>query len=200
MKAKHGFVALSMLVLCASSANAAALSKGQWLVGADAGLIFPVGDFQHAGKVGFGGSVDADYVLSPGGALGVTFTYNRSSYSDDLKAALSYLAGVPVDGHFSVIHYGAHAKIFLSPETKTRPYFTVGGGLYSFKATFEAQGVSGSDSETKPGINGGAGLLFDAGTSAHVGVQGTYHDIFTTNSSTQYVNAGIVVLFDLGKK
>src|SRR5216117_1369932 len=199
MKPKYGYAVLLISVLCASSANAA-LSKGQWLVGAAAGVLAPVGDYKDASKIGFRGGVDADYVLSPSGSLGVSFAYNRNSFSDDLKAALSFAAGTPVDGHFTVTHYGAHGKLFLSPESKTRPYFTVGGGLYSFKGTVEAQGASGSDSETKAGINGGVGVLFDAGTSAHVGVQGTYHEIFTSDSSTQYINAGIVVLFDLGKK
>lgn len=199
MKPRHVYAALLILLLCASSANAA-LSKGQWLVGPAAGLLVPVGDYKDAAKVGFGGGVDVDYVLSPGGSLGFNLAYNRNSFSDDLKAALSFVAGTPVDGHFTVIHYGAHGKLFLSPESTTRPYFTVGGGLYSFKGTVEALGVSGSDSETKAGINGGVGVLFDAGTSAHVGVQGTYHDIFTSDSSTQYMNAAIVVLFDLGKK
>ena len=199
MKTKYGYATLLILLLCASPANAA-LSKGQWLVGPAAGLIAPVGDYKDASKIGFAGGLDADYVLSPSGSIGVNFDYNRNSLSDDLKASLADTTGVAVDGHFTVIHYGAHGRYFFSPGSKTRPYLTVGGGLYNFKFTAEALGLSASDSETKAGINGGVGLLFDAGTSAHIGVQGTYHDIFTSESSTQYINATIVVLFDLGKK
>ena len=199
MKPKYGYTTALILLLCASTANAA-LTKGQWLVGAAAGVSAPVGDYKDASKMGFGGAVDADYVVSPSGSVGVNFGYNRNGYSDDLKAAISALAGTPVDGHFTVMHYGVDGKLFLSPESKTRPYFTVGGGFYNFKATASAQGYSFSTSETKGGINGGVGVLFDAGTSAHVGVQGTYHDIFTPDKSTQYINATVVFLFDLGKK
>ena len=199
MKSKYGYAVLLISILCASSANAA-LTKGQWLVGVDGGLSAPVGDFKDASKLGFGGGVDVDCVLSPSGSVGVNLAYNRNGLSDEIKAFIADTTGVAVDGHFTVMHYGVHGRLFLSPESKTRPYFTVGGGLYNFKFTAEAQGISASDSETKAGINGGVGVLFDAGTSAHIGVQGTYHDIFTSDSSTQYINGHIVVLFDLGKK
>ena len=176
------------------------VEQGAVLLGASGGVLIPTGDYKDVGNTGFGAGVDVDYVLSPSGSIGVKLAYNRNDFSDEFKQALADTTGVPIDGHFTIMHYGVHGRLFLSPESKTRPFITIGGGFYNFKVTAEAFGSFGSDSETKGGINGGVGLLFDAGSSAHVAIQGTYHDIFTSESSTQYINAGVAVMFDLGKK
>jgi len=199
MKPRTGFVVVLMLLLWASSANAT-LSKGQWLLGPSAGLLIPVGDYKDIGKTGFGLSAEADYVLSPSGSIGAVVAYNRNGWSDDFKKALQMTTGLPIDGHYTVMHYGARGRFFLAPEGKTKPFIAVGGGLYNFKVTAKLYGSSASDSQTKGGINGGLGLLFDAGTSAHVGVQGTFHDVLTDGSDLKYINATAVLLFDVGKK
>ena len=199
MRPRTGYAVVLMLLLWATSANAA-VDKGQWLLGATGGLAFPVSDYQDLAGTGFGFSADADYVLSPSGAIGVTVGYNRNGFSSDFKEAIQFATGLPVEGHFTVMHYGGHARLFLAPDSKTVPFVTVGAGLYNFKATAELYGASGSDSDTKGGINGGAGLLFDAGGSAHVGVQGAFHDIIADGSDVQYITAAAVLLFDVGRK
>ena len=199
MRARTGYVAILVLLLWAPSANAA-LSKGQWLLGASGGLLIPVADFKDVGATGFGLSADADYVLGPSGSIGANVAYNRNGFSNDLKTAIQLATGLPIDGHYTVMHYGAHGRFFLAPESKTKPFIAVGGGLYNFKATATLYGASSSNSETKGGINGGLGLLFDAGRSAHAGIQGTFHNIIVDGPDVQYINAAAVLLFDVGRK
>ncbi|MGE5176721.1 MAG: outer membrane beta-barrel protein [Hyphomicrobiales bacterium] len=197
---KTALLSLVALTLLASTAGAAGMTEGQVIGSIGGGIQIPTGDYSDAGKTGFGGILGLDYAISPVVTVGATFHYNRNSISDDLKSALELFAGQPVDGHYTVLHYGANLKYIVAPEQNTHPYFTIGGGLYNFKATLETGGVSASDSNTDGGINGGVGVLFDVGAKSHLALQGQYHDIFTSGSSTQYVNFHMVFSVDLNSR
>ena len=198
MTLKIGMAALAALVLVASSAGAEGMKKGQVTGTIGGGLQIPTGDYGDASKTGFGGSLSLDYAVSPAVTLGGTFHYNRNAISDDLKTVLDLIAfPLTVDGHYNILHYGANMKYFFTPERTTRPYFTAGGGIYNYKATIETGGLSASTSDSDAGINGGFGVMFDAGAKTHIGLQAMYHDIFTPDSSTQYFNFQAALSFDL---
>ncbi len=198
MTLKMGIAMVAAFALVASSASAAGMKKGQMVGTLAGGLQVPTGDFGDVAKTGFGGAASVDYAVSPAVTLGGTIQYNRNGISDDLKTALDLLIfPFTADGHYTVMHYGADMKFFFNPESTTRPYFIAGGGIYSYKATIEAAGLVASDSNSDAGINGGFGVMFDAGSKTHIGLQGLYHDIFTEGNSTQYFNVQAVFSFDL---
>ena len=198
MTLKIFLTSILALLLLTPMAGAANMKSGQLTGAFGAGLAIPNGDFGDAAKTGFGGLLNLDYAVSPAVTLGGTFQYNRHGLSDDLQAALDLLAfPLTVDGHFTVMHYGVDMKFYFTPERSTRPYFTAGGGIYNYKATLESGGISASDSDSDAGINGGVGILFDAGSKTHIGLQGVYHSIFTEDSSTDYISVQALFSFDL---
>lgn len=74
-------------------------------------------------------------------------------------------------------------------------YAQAGAGLYSVSGKVEdaTTGVSTSDSQSKLGLNFGAGVGFPMGPKTRLHLQGNYHTVSTDGTSTNYVtfNAGI---------
>jgi outer membrane protein with beta-barrel domain len=71
----------------------------------------------------------------------------------------------------------------VSPETKFRPYLIGGGGIYNVKAKPD---IGPSPSNTKFGINGGAG--FNLGTSStSFFVEGRFHNVFFSGPDFHFI-------------
>lgn len=77
----------------------------------------------------------------------------------------------------------------VASETKFRPYLIGGGGIYNLKAKPD---VGSSASETKFGINAGAGFNFGASRTAFF-VEGRFHNVFVSGSDFHFIpiTAGI---------
>ena len=80
----------------------------------------------------------------------------------------------------------------VSVDYAVSPAVTLGGTIL-----YSRNGISVSDSRSDAGLNGGFGVMFDAGSKTHMGLQGLYHDIFTQVKSRQYFNLQAVFSFDL---
>ncbi len=203
MRLKACLVAAGILLLFVSPAGAE-LTTGQWLLGGGGGLLVPTSDYHDVGKTGYNLGVRADYMVTPELAVGADLGYNRNDFSNDFVSLAELISGGTVEGHYTVMQYTAHATALLSPGQKVRPYFSAGAGIYNFKASVTASAfgftVSGEDGETKGGVNGTVGMLIGAGTSAHVGIEASYHDIFTSGSSVTYANIRALVMFSVGGK
>ena len=111
---------------------------------------------------------------------------NWSQFSDD----------TPADVKYQVIYGTANLvyKFKTSEESKFRPYLIGGGGVYNFKAKGDDVPTGVDDSQTKFGINAGAGFDIKAG-SAGLFVEGRFHDIFTTGSNTTFIPLTVGVRF-----
>ncbi len=203
MRLKACLVAAGILLLFVSPAGAE-LTTGQWLLGGGGGLLLPTGDYHDIGKTGYNLGVRASYFVAPEASVGVDLGYNRNDISDDVKTVLEFLNGTTVDGHYKVMQYTGQGTLYLARGQAVRPYFTAGGGLYHFKLTLTASvpgySASAEGGENKGGIFGGAGVIFPAGSSTHIGVEATYHDIFTEGSSITYANIRALVMFSVGGK
>jgi hypothetical protein len=77
----------------------------------------------------------------------------------------------------------------VSPETKIRPYLIGGGGVYNIKA--KPTGLP-SASETKFGVNAGAGFNFGSSATSFF-VEGRFHNVFVPGSDFHFIpiTAGI---------
>jgi Outer membrane protein beta-barrel domain len=79
----------------------------------------------------------------------------------------------------------------VSPETKFRPYIIGGGGVYNIKA--KPDGFP-SSSETKFGLNAGAG--FNVGTStAAFFAEGRFHDVLVSGTDFHFIPITVGVRF-----
>ena len=172
-------LALGLLV----SASTAYAQGAEFSLGG--GIDNPLGDFNDSAKLGFHGLAGVSFVPE-GSPVGIQVDGNYSQFKDD----------TPLDVKFQMIYGTANAvyKFKTSEDTRFRPYLIGGGGVYNFKVKGDDVPTGFDDSQTKFGINAGAGFDFKAG-SAGVFVEGRFHDVFTSGSNTQIIPITVGVRF-----
>lgn len=169
-------LALGLLV----SASTAHAQGAEFSLGG--GIDNPLGDFNDAAKLGYHGLAAVSFVPT-GSPVGFQVDGNYSQFTDD----------TPLDVKFQML-YGTGNVVYkfkTSEASQFRPYLIGGGGVYNLK--FKGDDVPADvDSETKFGINAGAGFDFKLG-SAGLFLEGRFHDVFTSGGDTQYIpiTAGI---------
>jgi opacity protein-like surface antigen len=146
------------------------------------GVSVPTGDFDDAAKLGWQGTAGVSFVPE-NLPVGFQVDGNYSQFSDetalDIKEQLIY-------GTANIVY-----KFKTSEESKFRPYLIGGGGVYNAKLK-GSDVPSGVDSQTKFGVNAGAGFDFKAG-AAGLFIEGRFHNVFTDGPNTQFIpiNVGI---------
>jgi len=173
MRIPKAVAALAMGMLLSASALHA--QGAEFSLGG--GIDLPLGDFDDAAKLGFHGLAGVS-VVPTNWPVGIQVDGNYSQFSDD----------TPADVKFQLIYGTANLvyKFKTSEESKFRPYLIGGGGVYNFKVKGDDVPDGIDDSETKFGINAGAGFDFKAG-SAGLFIEGRFHDVFTTGSNTTFI-------------
>jgi opacity protein-like surface antigen len=178
--------------LALSTALFASAAQAQTPVsfGLGGGVTLPLGDFGDAAKTGFHGTglVEFQPASLPVG-IRLDGTYHRIGFSDLQED----FAG---EGNFQMIT-GTLNGVYTfqtAAESKFHPYIIAGAGVYNFKANFED---FDDDSETKFGINAGAGFNMGMG-SASIFLEGRFHNVFTEGSSTNFVPVTLGVRFGGG--
>jgi hypothetical protein len=173
----RGAAALALgLLLSTSSAHA----QAQFSIGGGLGL--PLGDFDDFAKMGWQGTASVSFAPE-NMPIGFQVDGNYSQFSDDtdldIKSQFIYGTG-------NVVY-----RFATSEESRFHPYLIGGGGVYNLKATGDDV-VGDPDSETKFGINAGAGFDISAG-GAGLFIEGRFHNVFTEGSNTQFIpiNVGI---------
>src|SRR5215216_4138313 len=174
-----GAVAMGMLL----SASALHAQGAEFSLGG--GIDLPLGDFDDAAKLGFHGLAGVS-VVPTNWPVGIQVDGNYSQFKDDS----------PADIKFQLIYGTANIvyKFKSSEETRFRPYLIGGGGVYNFKLKGDDVPSGVDDSQTKFGINAGAGFDFKAG-SAGLFVEGRFHDVFTSGGDTQFIPITVGVRF-----
>jgi hypothetical protein len=149
------------------------------------GIDNPLGDFNDGAKLGFHGMAGVSFVPE-GSPVGIQVDGNYSQFSDDTPADIKFQM---IYGTGNVVY-----KFKTSEDSRFRPYLIGGGGVYNLKFKGDDVPTGFDDSQTKFGINAGAGFDFKAG-SAGLFVEGRFHDVFTTGSDTQFIPITIGVRF-----
>jgi hypothetical protein len=181
MRVPKAVAALAMGMLVSAStlhAQGAEFSLG-------GGVDVPLGDFDDAAKLGFHGLAGVS-VVPTNWPVGIQVDGNWSQFSDDTPADIKYQL---IYGTANVVY-----KFKTSEETRFRPYLIGGGGVYNFKVKGDDVLAGVDDSETKFGINAGAGFDIMAG-SAGLFVEGRFHDVFTSGSNTTFLPITVGVRF-----
>jgi opacity protein-like surface antigen len=151
--------------------------------GVSGGVAFPTGDFGDAVSTGYDIAAHIGYkpALSPVG-LRVEGMFNQF----DLK-------GTGTDFKAKILAGTANLVIMSSAAPGSmRPYFIGGAGVYNLKLSSSSLNAS-SNSETKFGLNGGAGLDL-ALSGINVFAEARYHHVFSKDDATGANNTGFVPL------
>jgi len=148
------------------------------------GVSVPLGDFDDVSKLGWQGTAGVSFVPSSM-PVGFQFDGTYSQFSDDtpldIKSQLIY-------GTANVVY-----RFSTAEDTRFRPYLIGGGGVYNLKPK-GSDVPTGVGSETKFGINAGAGFDFKAG-AAGLFIEGRFHNIFTEGSNTRFIPINVGVRF-----
>ena len=115
--------------------------------------------------------------------------FQRLGFSDLFETAFGTGNVQVISGTANVVY-----TFQTSAESKLHPYVIGGAGAYNMKFNFDD---SDDDSETKFGVNAGAGFDMAVG-SASVFVEGRFHNVFTEGDSSTFVPISVGVRFGGG--
>jgi hypothetical protein len=143
------------------------------------GIGFPLSNFDDIAKLGWHGLAGISFVPT-GWPVGFQVDGQYQQFKLDQAVVLrNDLKDRLILGTANLVY-----KFKTSEASTFRPYVIAGGGVYNLKTT-GADNISGvvstSGSETKAGINAGAGFDFKAG-SVGLFIEGRFHDVFFSNS------------------
>jgi opacity protein-like surface antigen len=148
--------------------------------GGDLGASMPLGDFGDAANAGYhiGGLFEYTPKSMPVSWRG-EIAYNRNGLKD------SGIDGL--DGNFSMLNLVGNAVMpFGDKAASIRPYAIGGLGIYRVKASAEFDGVTASQSDTKMGLNAGAGLSFHL-SGFESFVETRFNSVFTDGSNMNFM-------------
>ena len=154
-------------------------SKRMVSFGIGGGVSVPVSDARDAFKTGFNGQgfVRLNLKMLPI-APRVDFQFQRFNI-DDAKFQTP-----GVSGNGQLLAGVANLQYFVMPHGPARPYIVAGLGAYNFKT--DVTGIAGaSKSDTRFGVNGGAGVLFKLGSLVSGYVEGRLDNVFSDKGFIQ---------------
>jgi hypothetical protein len=160
---------LGLVFLVVFSAAAKDLT-GKFAFTPQGGLGIPIGDFadtdttnanRGGATTGFSIGGTAEYYFTSKVAAGAKFIYNRFGF--DEAAFADRLMDMTVDGHYTIMEFGAFVKYVLMPENTTRPFGRLG-------ATFGKAKLSGEYTYMEMTMDGEADIAWSMGLEGAVGV------------------------------
>jgi opacity protein-like surface antigen len=161
--------------------------------GLGGGVAVPVSDAKDAFKNGFSGQGFVRLNMQGMGfAPRLDFTFSKF----DLNSAKIAAPGTTVTGTSQMIAGLASLQFFVMPGD-IRPYIIAGIGAYNLST--DVSGASGgSESNTRFGINGGAGVLLKLGHTLHAYIEGHIDNIYSDTGGVIDTNSIQVVPVTFG--
>ncbi|MEO7501944.1 MAG: outer membrane beta-barrel protein [Gemmatimonadaceae bacterium] len=164
-----------------------------------AGASIPVGDFSDGAEIGWhaGALIEWRGPSLPVGVRGEA-VYHRFASKDD---------GSDIDGHASIIAGTLNAVLAMPMQGATaQPYLIGGVGVYNERVSCDdcaGSGVDISDSQTKFGLNAGAGVSFPLSGFTSI-IEARFHIVFDSEdipgenndaSNTMFIPISVGLLF-----
>ena len=168
--------------LAATRAEAQEATRFDFAVGG--GVSVPTGNFDDAAKLGWHGTA-AVRVLPQTLPVGFQVDGSFARLSDESALDISQQL---IYGTGDVLY-----RFQTAETTRFRPYLIGGVGVYNLDPKGNDVPANAS-SQTKFGVNAGAGFDFKAG-AASLFAEGRFHNVFTDASDTQFVPITLGVRF-----
>jgi len=176
--------ASALLIAATAHAQGTSPSGRPFKLGGQLGASVPMGDFGDGADLGFhlGGLIEYKPASLPMSLRG-ELTYHRNGLKDDFFGS----DFGSIDGNFSQIDFVGNAVMpFGDAASTARPYVIGGLGLYRLKASAEYEGIDISDTQTKVGLNFGAGLTFNL-SGFETFVETRFHSVFAEDSNMNFI-------------
>jgi len=173
----------------------------QFKIGLDIGAQLPMGDFGKIYKMGFGGELNAKYMINENIGVGLGAGYYTFGAKDELLNALIDEYGADkMNDNFSIIPVVGKFSYYFG-QNAFKPYLGVDVGLYmlreSISGEVDGESDSSSDSSSKFGFAPVLGFEYTLTKNLGLDVNVKYNYILTDIKATTTVgiSAGIVYLF-----
>lgn len=176
---------LGLVILAAALCVVAArpvMAQGSLRYGVNAGLLMPMGDYNTADKPGWVAGAGATYWLPGNVGIRVDASYSQTKHDLGISGDSKIFGGM-ASVVYALMPASAHA----------RPFITGGLGLYNVKVQ---AGTSPSQSQSKVGFGGGAGVMFKLGpSSTRLVVATRFTSVSTTGKSTTFLPITVGLTF-----
>ena len=149
------------------------------------GVDLPMGDFDDAANTGWHGLAAVTFTPATW-PVGIQIDGNYGRFPDDSRDNVDLQM---IYGTGNIVY-----RFQTSPESTFRPYLIGGGGIYNRKLTGDGVSDAEGNSDTKFGVNAGAGFDIKAG-SASLFAEGRFHNVFTEGSNTSFLPITVGVRF-----
>lgn len=192
------------LLLCITIAYA----QNKSVFGIGGGISKATGDGSEYWNMGFNINGELFQKVSENVQIGGRVAYNRwSPNEDELKSEFSGYSGLDLDisGSATIIELIPSIRFIPSPSQgqQTQFFGQVGAGYYllNMKAEVSASYMDNSatssadESESKFGINFGAGIIIGSSGNTKFSIYPMYNIIFTEEESTKYFTVNLSILF-----
>jgi len=194
---------IALTLLLALIGPSAALAQTEtagptWMLGVNAGVDLPMGDFKDAYKSAFTIGGSAAYMFTDKYGLELGLEWSKFDASDDLMSALEEAApGETVDATFQFLPVTVDFVEYFPVTPRLVPYVKGGLGIYFETAELEVSGKKDRRTDNDFGFNlaGGVKIPIQKMVSIDAGVR--FHNVMTEDQSTQYFTftAGLGVAF-----
>jgi opacity protein-like surface antigen len=179
--------AAAMLLVPAQAPLHAQMLTSPFRFGITGGATVPIGNLSDASNTGWnaGALLDVGLPLVPiGFRLDVTWQQlGDKRFSDGTDVKNRFIAGT------------ANVLYTFNSMAPTKFYLIGGVGGYGFRSeVVPPVGPSATGSETKFGINAGAGFRFQL-TGFSTFIEARWHDVFTTGPSSQFIPINVGITF-----
>jgi opacity protein-like surface antigen len=202
---KRWVMVAGVLLLCA--APQAVMAAAESMVTVTLGNQKPEGKFGDLAKSGVMAGMSAGYRVTRWLATGVDFSYFRSPGARDGQPTDFFDPGTqkPVVStlaeNWTVTELGLYAKAFVLERGRLAPYVRAGAGSYSIRYALDVSAASasttlgGTESASKFGVSGGAGLRYRAFGGTSLGFEALYHRVFARDMKVNLWATGVTVGF-----
>lgn len=194
---KKSIIFLTLILACfAGTAQAQDAFTPSWSAGFEFQGALPMGDFKNITDFGVGGTGYVAYGVAPTVAVTGRIGY---LYFGGKEYTISDGSGTfTVKTNYGMIPVLAGVKIFFS-EGDSRVYAAGEAGLYMLSASADVTASggsgsfsgSGSETESKFGVSPSLGAQFKAGDNLVVDAHANFSNVFTDESSTNWITFAI---------
>jgi hypothetical protein len=166
------FAVAALAAVTFSASTSSAQSAKAVSIGISGGAAIPVGNLGDNFDTGYNGTISLGFqsIGSPIG-LRIDGMYNKLAVKDEFEDLI---------GDIKIMSANANL-VYALPGVGIRPYLIGGGGIYNYK-----EDVSGADSESDFGVNGGLGASFPL-SGFTTFIEARYHHIFSEGEAIKFI-------------
>ena len=195
----------ALLLLCA--APQAVMAAAESMVTVTLGSQAPRGSFSDVAGSGSMAGLSAGYRVVRWLATGVDYNYFRSTGAHDgdvmdiVEPNSGRVVNITLAEHWTITELGLYAKAFVLERGRLSPYLRAGAGTYAIRYNQDVSTASatttlgGTESQSKAGVNAGAGLRYRVVGGTSLGLEVLYHRIYARDTQVNLWTTGVTVGF-----